>query len=288
MPDTALKEPAVEANANVDPKESMVDSETAERVAITVDASDAIEPELVSKETADALALHEKITAGISEVKKLALRNLELAQHLVEMQEKKGYLALAMKTWEEYLASLDLGRTHLSFLLKLGKAGDLTQFVERGMDASHIVEYAKHVGIPEKIPAAIAATFDDVAKLPVRQAGKSIAAFVDEHPEYRKPRALKPAAPMPEQTSSGSVTTTEDAASHAPEPAESSPTRSPAPAKEAKPAKTLGVPKPAPAPVKAAAIKAKLIAEYMAMTSPERREFFAGLKDALAEMEYNN
>lgn len=166
----------------------MTDECPATSLAVVPKIADA---EIVSA-TDEAHARHARILDKVREVSSLAQQHLELAALLREMQETKGYRELDFNTWEEYLRSLGLGRTFLSLLLKLGRAGDLDRFVDQGMGASMIIEYAKHVGVPQKIPAAIEATFQKVVNLPVREASKEIAMFVAEHAEdFKRPRKTR-------------------------------------------------------------------------------------------------
>jgi hypothetical protein len=155
-----------------------------------------VEPAATIKE-GEARALDATINEKIRSCnEKLAVAYLDLAGALKEMNETRGYLLLVdeqgkpFQNWEAYLASKrEFGRTYLSYLFKLGRAGDLKQYLDKGMAASVFIEYAKKVDYPEKIPQVIEATVNEVKDLPVRKAAEVIGQYVAEHKdEFKRER----------------------------------------------------------------------------------------------------
>lgn len=98
-------------------------------------------------------------------------------------------MALGCPTWEKYLATKQqYGRTFLSYILKLGHAGDIEHQVARGISGSQLVEFAKACGYPEKISPLIEAKWEDVGHLSVRKMREALREHVAEHhDDFRKP-----------------------------------------------------------------------------------------------------
>lgn len=120
----------------------------------------------------------------------LARAYLELADLLRSMSETGGYKLLGYDKWENYLATKsEFGRTYLSYLYKLGLAGDLRPYLDQGISASKFIEFAKRTDYPEKIPQLIEATWEEVRDKSVRETGKVLDGYVASHQEeYRRPR----------------------------------------------------------------------------------------------------
>lgn len=149
----------------------------------------------IDKKTAHTLdaSINEKIRTSQEH---LAVAYLDLAASLREMNETKGYLHLRapdgtyFSKWEDYLSSKnEFGRTYLSYLYKLGQAGDLQKYLEQGITASKFIEFAKRTDFPEKIPQLIEATWEEVKDKPVRETAKMLDQYVDAHrDEFKKPK----------------------------------------------------------------------------------------------------
>ena len=100
----------------------------------------------------------------------LARSYLELGAHLQEMHRSRGHKLLGFERWEDYLASKrTYGRTYLSYILRLAQAGSLTKYVEAGLGASYLIEYAKAARDPLEIPALIEETWELVRSRPIRE-----------------------------------------------------------------------------------------------------------------------
>lgn len=153
-------------------------------------ASTALEVQLEPTSASQyALELDQRIKTKVDEANRLALAHLELGVLLKEMKDSQAYKELNFHNWEAYLKTFDWSRSYLARLLKLGQAGDLTPYVARGMGASMIIEYARHINHPEKIPGAIDDTFEEVVDLPIREARISIAKYVAANEaSLKKPR----------------------------------------------------------------------------------------------------
>lgn len=125
----------------------------------------------------------------------LAKSLLEVGVMLNEMQTSKSYQALGFPRWESYLKSKrQYGRTYLSYLLKLGKAGDLSRALKMGLGGTQLIEYAKATDLPEKIQQFVDATWDSVKDAPTRDLQARLRQYVGDHfEEYKK----APPGPMP-------------------------------------------------------------------------------------------
>lgn len=100
----------------------------------------------------------------------LARSYLELGQHLCTIYQTRGYKLLGYERWEDYLASKrTYGRTYLSYILRLGQAGNLDRYVEAGLGASQLIEYAKAARDPLEIPALIDETWPLVQGRSIRE-----------------------------------------------------------------------------------------------------------------------
>ncbi|MBO9541104.1 hypothetical protein J7643_10995 [bacterium] len=144
----------------------------------------------VSMETAKELDAN--ISAKIKECSDhLARAYLELGKALSEMNETKGYIHLGFLKWEAYLESKkEFGRTYLSYLYKLGQAGNLERFLDIGIPASKFIEFAKKTEKPEKISQLIEETWESVKDKSVRDTAKFLGEYVSQKPEhFKKPKA---------------------------------------------------------------------------------------------------
>lgn len=124
---------------------------------------------------------------------RLAVALLSLGKDLAVMHASKGYKSLGYRLWEHYLESKrQYGRTYLSYLLRLGQAGELPEAQAFGLSGSQLVEYAKHTDVPSKIPQLIRETWHEVEGASVRAMGRYIREYVDERSdEFRKrPRPI--------------------------------------------------------------------------------------------------
>lgn len=143
----------------------------------------------------DARSLDQQIDdkiRGVSE--QLALAYLEVAAALKKMRDSKGYTYLGHATWEKYLESKkEFGRSYLSYLYKLGQAGDLKGHLEeKGIPGTKLIEYVKRTDYPEKLPQLIEATWEEVKDVPVRQMGVQLNKYIEKHAkEYKKPKSGK-------------------------------------------------------------------------------------------------
>jgi hypothetical protein len=166
----------------------------------------AIEPTIMPSEQAlvitapEAKTLDEAIDNRIKSANdSLVQHYLALADDLQRMQVTKGFEYLGFKTWVAYLASKnDFGKSYLSYLLKLAKAGraNLEPLMRPGMSATKLIAYAKATDFPEKIPALIEATWASVEALSVRETSRVVLAYAEGHSdEFRKvKKARKPRA----------------------------------------------------------------------------------------------
>jgi hypothetical protein len=129
-----------------------------------------------------AEALDAEINAKIAECsEQLARVYLELGRSLVLMRDSKGFKALGFPKWENYLDSKrDFGRTYLSYLYKLGKAGELEQYLDQGMSATKLIEFAKKT-TPEKVGILIEATWEEVKERSVKDTDKFLSEWVAKH-----------------------------------------------------------------------------------------------------------
>lgn len=110
----------------------------------------------------------------------LVNNTLELAAILAQMKETKAFKDLGFPKWEAYLESKRLGRTMLSYLLKLGQAGDLSWVVDRNISPTVLLTYAK-CAKPAEIPTLIKETIDQVEGQTVKEAEKVIASHIVTH-----------------------------------------------------------------------------------------------------------
>lgn len=124
---------------------------------------------------------------------RLAISLLALGKDLAAMHASKGYQRLGYRLWEHYLESKrQYGRTYLSYLLRLGQAGELAEVQAFGLSGSQLIEYAKHTDLPAKIPQLIRETWSEVEGTSVRAMGRHLREYVDERSdEFRKrPRPI--------------------------------------------------------------------------------------------------
>ncbi|MDB5098874.1 MAG: hypothetical protein JWM80_3295 [Cyanobacteria bacterium RYN_339] len=147
----------------------------------------------------EANALDCEIDRKLEACDQLLHAYVDAGQQLARMQETKGYAALGYRKWGDYLESKDRwGRTHLSYLLKLGRAGDATMFTELGMLPAVLIHYVKHVSYPEKVQDAIAATWSTVKDLKPKDAEVEIKKFVEDNDfDFKKPRKKQREMPPP-------------------------------------------------------------------------------------------
>lgn len=144
---------------------------------------------LVSRD--EAQRMDAAVTAKIKDhSESLARTYLEVGAALKAMHDTKAYLELEFTTWEKYLESkTEFKRTYLSYLFKLGQAGDLQPYLDRGVSASKFIEYAAKCEQPEKIPQLIDATWEDVKDEPVRETARKLAAYISQNQnEYNRPK----------------------------------------------------------------------------------------------------
>lgn len=110
----------------------------------------------------------------------LVNNTLELAAVLAQLKETKAFKDLGFSKWEAYLESKRLGRTMLSYLLKLGQAGDLSWVVDRNISPTVLLTYAK-CAKPAEIPTLIKETIDQVEGQTVKEAEKVITSHIVTH-----------------------------------------------------------------------------------------------------------
>lgn len=137
-----------------------------------------------------ALELDERINVKLERMgQQLAQALVELGADLARMKISRGYFQLGYRSWETYLETKrTYGRTYLSYILKLGQAGDLATCLELGMSGAQLVEYAKHCDFPAKLPQLIEATWEEVSGKSVRESRVFLNEYVQEHHEdYKKP-----------------------------------------------------------------------------------------------------
>lgn len=147
---------------------------------------------------ADARRLDASINERIRKASEdLAQTYLEVGALLKRMRESEGFLKLGFEKWEHYLDSkTEFGRSYLSYLYKIGSAGDLKAFLERGMSGSKLIEFAKRTDFPEKIPQLIEATWEEVRDKSARETRVVLDNFVREHEaEYRREKPKKVGRP---------------------------------------------------------------------------------------------
>lgn len=136
---------------------------------------------------------------------------LELAAILAQMKETGAYEDLGYPKWEAYLESKRLGRTMLSYLLKLGQAGDLSWVVDRNISPTVLLTYAKCVK-PAEIPTLIKETIDKVEGQTVKEAEKLITNHIVTHADaYPSSRRGRPSKQAREDVASASAKLDESA-----------------------------------------------------------------------------
>lgn len=123
----------------------------------------------------------------------LARAHLDLAALLKQMHDTQGYRFLAAQrfdSWGDYLDSKQAyGRTYLSYLMKLGRAGDLARYVDAGISGSMLIEVAKHTDYPERIPELLDEASIALTAVSVRHAARLFKELVTANPErYKRPR----------------------------------------------------------------------------------------------------
>jgi hypothetical protein len=143
---------------------------------------------------AEAAALDQEVDQHIQTYGRQSIElYLALGSCLAKLHAGRGYKALGFPYWKDYLAAKpDFGRTYLSFILKVGEAKELGKlaiepYVAEGLNGTQLLTYAQMTDQPDKIQDLIAATWPDIKGKGVREAEKSLRAYVDAHWEtYRK------------------------------------------------------------------------------------------------------
>ena len=135
-----------------------------------------------------ARELDARINAGLRKLSDaLAESYVTIAANLREMYESRAYHHLGVATWEDYLRTKQaFGRTYLSFLLKIGQAGDLTGYLKDGIGASQLVEYARATNYPARIPDLLQQTWPRFKGCSIRELRQCLRGFVQEHQEVFK------------------------------------------------------------------------------------------------------
>lgn len=134
------------------------------------------------EEMRQAFAHDETINQKLDQMSSnLAAALIDLGQSLNAMHLSRGYTSLGFKTWEAYLENKQhYSRGYLSYILKLGQAGDLS-LTPPEVGASQLIEYAKHTDFPEKIPQLISETWPVIEGKPIREAR----AFLKRHSQVQ-------------------------------------------------------------------------------------------------------
>lgn len=145
----------------------------------------------------EALVLDREIDEHLGACEQLRRSYLDTGHRLARMKETRGFAALGYRRWGDYLDSKErYRRTFLSYLLKLGRAGDPQVFIDNEMPPAAVIQYISQVDYPEKVHALIAATWDEVKDLPAKAVGRRIKQYVEVHAaEYKKPRKRRVLAP---------------------------------------------------------------------------------------------
>lgn len=138
----------------------------------------------------DAEELDRQIDHGLAECETQLQVYLDTGYRLARMKSTKGFQALGFENWGDYVrGKAAYGQTFISFLIKLGGAGDPTAFFETGMKPAVLIHYLRNIGYPEKLPELVALTYPAVKDKSPKEAGKVIKRFVDDNArDFKKPR----------------------------------------------------------------------------------------------------